>query len=169
MIVNMPDGTPVEFPDDMPKEQIKMLIARKYPDAIKQAQPTAQTNQDVGPVAQTAARLGRIGVGAASVPADLIYAAGALPYSAVRELQYLTGSNVAPEIPFRSPGEYARESYDKLTGGAGVTQGGARIADVAAEAVLGGGALGKAVPALASPTMSDAAANAAAGDRKSVV
>jgi hypothetical protein len=30
----MPDGTAVEFPDDMPKDQIKGLIANKYPDQI---------------------------------------------------------------------------------------------------------------------------------------
>lgn len=35
----MPDGTPVSFPDDMPKEQIRGLIASKYPDAVKQIVP----------------------------------------------------------------------------------------------------------------------------------
>lgn len=30
----MPDGRRVEFPDDMPKEQIKSLIASKYPDIV---------------------------------------------------------------------------------------------------------------------------------------
>lgn len=32
-IVAMPDGSRVSFPDDMPKEQIKGLIASKFPDA----------------------------------------------------------------------------------------------------------------------------------------
>jgi len=36
MIVQMPDGTKVSFPDDMPKEQIKGLIASKFPDAVPQ-------------------------------------------------------------------------------------------------------------------------------------
>lgn len=32
-IVAMPDGAQVEFPDDMPKEQIRSLILQKFPDA----------------------------------------------------------------------------------------------------------------------------------------
>lgn len=43
-IVKMPDGTQVRFPDEMPKEQIKSLIASKFPDAVKglsQAAPKA--------------------------------------------------------------------------------------------------------------------------------
>lgn len=32
-IVKMPDGVQVRFPDDMPREQIRDLIASKYPDA----------------------------------------------------------------------------------------------------------------------------------------
>ncbi|MBO0358631.1 hypothetical protein J0X19_11800 [Hymenobacter sp. BT186] len=35
----MPDGTNVTFPDDMPKEQIKGMIAQKFPDAAKSAEP----------------------------------------------------------------------------------------------------------------------------------
>lgn len=34
MIVTMPDGINVEFPDDMPKERIKELISTKYPSEI---------------------------------------------------------------------------------------------------------------------------------------
>lgn len=36
----MPDGAQVQFPDDMPNEQIKGMIASKYPDAVKQFQPS---------------------------------------------------------------------------------------------------------------------------------
>jgi hypothetical protein len=32
-IVRMPDGRKVRFPDDMPREQIKSIVAQKYPDA----------------------------------------------------------------------------------------------------------------------------------------
>lgn len=32
----MPDGTPVNFPDDMPHEQIRGMIASKYPDAVQE-------------------------------------------------------------------------------------------------------------------------------------
>lgn len=37
--VRMPDGTVVRFPDDMPKEQIRAMIATKFPDAV----PTTPT------------------------------------------------------------------------------------------------------------------------------
>lgn len=36
-IVKMPDGTNVSFPDDMPKEQIKGMIASKFPEVAQQA------------------------------------------------------------------------------------------------------------------------------------
>ena len=36
-IVAMPNGDQVQFPDDMPKEQIRSLILSKFPDAAKQA------------------------------------------------------------------------------------------------------------------------------------
>lgn len=42
----MPDNTPVEFPDDMPKEQIKSLILSKFPDAAT----TAKQGNDAGPL-----------------------------------------------------------------------------------------------------------------------
>lgn len=35
-VVKMPDGTQVRFPDDMPREQIRDMIARKFPDAVPQ-------------------------------------------------------------------------------------------------------------------------------------
>lgn len=34
-VVNMPDGAAVSFPDEMPAEQIKAMIAEKFPDAVK--------------------------------------------------------------------------------------------------------------------------------------
>lgn len=33
-IVKMPDGTQVQFPDDMPREQIRDMIASKFPDVV---------------------------------------------------------------------------------------------------------------------------------------
>lgn len=35
-IVKLPDGKNVQFPDDMPPEEIKALIANKFPDAVAQ-------------------------------------------------------------------------------------------------------------------------------------
>ena len=36
-VVKMPDGTQVQFPDDMPSEQIKGMIASKFPEVAQQA------------------------------------------------------------------------------------------------------------------------------------
>ncbi len=46
--VRMPDGKVVAFPDDMPREEIKAMITKKYPDAAKapvQAATPAPTAQ----------------------------------------------------------------------------------------------------------------------------
>lgn len=48
-IVAMPDGTQVNFPDDMPSEQIKGLISTKFPDAAKRAiQPPTEDKGIIG-------------------------------------------------------------------------------------------------------------------------
>jgi hypothetical protein len=38
-IVGMPDGTQVQFPDDMPGEQIRSLIEQKFPNEVKSQSP----------------------------------------------------------------------------------------------------------------------------------
>jgi len=38
MQVKLPDGRTANFPDDMPRDQIKAFIAQKFPDAAAQAQ-----------------------------------------------------------------------------------------------------------------------------------
>lgn len=43
-VVRMPDGTQVNFPDDMPKEKIRDLIATKFPD-VAQAKPNQYSGQ----------------------------------------------------------------------------------------------------------------------------
>jgi hypothetical protein len=43
-IVGMPDGTQVQFPDEMPADQIKGLIAQKFPDQVQKVQ------KEMGPV-----------------------------------------------------------------------------------------------------------------------
>lgn len=43
-VVRMPDGTQVSFPDDMPREQIRDMIAAKFPEVAKPA-PSADTFQ----------------------------------------------------------------------------------------------------------------------------
>lgn len=42
-VVKMPDGTQVRFPDDMPREQIRDMIASKFPDAV----PRAESQQSI--------------------------------------------------------------------------------------------------------------------------
>lgn len=70
MIVKMPDGTNVSFPDDMPKEQIKSLIASKFPEVAQQQ----ENPHDVGTIlnrmyelgpAESASRIGGGLLGAA--------------------------------------------------------------------------------------------------------
>lgn len=46
-IVKMPDGTQVQFPDDMPSEQIKGMIASKFPEV---AQPAQAPNMQRGTI-----------------------------------------------------------------------------------------------------------------------
>lgn len=47
--VRMPDGAVVRFPDDMPKEQIRAMIAKKFPEV---AEPTARERYDAMPAWQ---------------------------------------------------------------------------------------------------------------------
>ncbi len=53
-IVKMPDGTQVRFPDDMPREQIRDLIASKFPDVAGQS---AQQQPDRGLMGQVTSGL----------------------------------------------------------------------------------------------------------------
>lgn len=50
-VVAMPDGTRVAFPDNMPAEQIKGMIAQKFPDAVKGSQPAPQEEGSMLPAA----------------------------------------------------------------------------------------------------------------------
>lgn len=47
-IVEMPDGQQVQFPDEMPKEQIRGLIAQKFPDAVPQQKSTLRKGLEFG-------------------------------------------------------------------------------------------------------------------------
>lgn len=44
-IIEMPDGTQVEFPNDMPREKIRELIASKFPDEVKGVAEPAKTGR----------------------------------------------------------------------------------------------------------------------------
>lgn len=43
-VVTMPDGVNVSFPDEMPRDQIKAMIAQKFPDAVKGVKPKSWTD-----------------------------------------------------------------------------------------------------------------------------
>jgi len=45
-VVRMPDGAQVSFPDDMPAEQIRGLIASKFPEVVPEEAPAAQESPE---------------------------------------------------------------------------------------------------------------------------
>jgi hypothetical protein len=49
----MPDGTVVGFPDDMPPEQIKNLIATKFPDAVPPSPVAQQTARELSAITRS--------------------------------------------------------------------------------------------------------------------
>lgn len=169
------NGQELEFPDSMDQAAIKAVLQKKFPKILSQEKiregfsigdiPQNKAEQDAAKAmdASILARTGRIGISAITAPSDLIYAAGTAPYNAIRGIQQAMGSDVAPPITMQSPGDYTRGVYDKYTNNVGKSEGMAKIADTAAEYLASGGGLGKAIPGMASNTVSDLAANAAAG------
>lgn len=55
-IIRMPDGQQVRFPDDMPKEQIKGMIASKFPDFANQQTPQLKITDEQKAQAQQKAK-----------------------------------------------------------------------------------------------------------------
>ena len=55
-IIRMPDGQQVRFPDDMPKEQIKGMIASKFPDFANQKTPQLKMTDEQKAQAQQKAK-----------------------------------------------------------------------------------------------------------------
>lgn len=78
-IVAMPDGTQVSFPDDLPADQIRSMIAQKFPDAVPK--PTAGVAEDVGKSA-----LSGVAQGAASLAGMVPGIAGAMKGAANKYL-----------------------------------------------------------------------------------
>lgn len=157
----MPDGAQVNFPDDMPREQIKGLIASKYPEVSKTAAPNAPTaplpepsspvnDMMAGIIKSLAGRTGRIATGIAASPLDLPVIVGQSAYDATRGVQQALGSSVAPEYKIPLPSEGAKQLYDIATGNVGNIGGEAGQIDRAAEAIVPlVGAATKIVPELA--------------------
>jgi hypothetical protein len=59
-IVAMPDGTQVSFPDDMPADQIRGMIAQKFPDVVPKE--SVSTAADMGKSALSGVAQGAIGL-----------------------------------------------------------------------------------------------------------
>lgn len=70
-IVKMPDGTQVRFPDEMPREQIRGMIASKFPDVAGGAQAQAQPESG-GYGQQIFSGLLEGATGALGAPVDLV-------------------------------------------------------------------------------------------------
>jgi hypothetical protein len=81
-VVGMPDGTQVKFPDDMPGEQIRSLIERKFPNEVKAQSPQSPISAGglfnaldsgvakgvamLGSIPRTVSDLGATGIGKAT-------------------------------------------------------------------------------------------------------
>jgi hypothetical protein len=90
-IVAMPDGVQVEFPDDMPKEQIRSLILQKFPDAAS-AKPEKKFGlEDTWP-----AKLAKSIYSAVTLPGDVMAGRASVPGS--EDAQAIPGA-----VPFGSP------------------------------------------------------------------
>lgn len=105
-IVPMPDGTNVQFPDDMPPEQIKALILKKFPDAAQMAaqQPVGWQGPEMS-VGEDIKRT--IGPGLIRGAAGLIGAPGAIAEFGARGIDAATryvGGKLGIDVP---PREYA--------------------------------------------------------------
>ena len=78
MDVEMPNGDIVEFPDDMPKEQIRAMILKKFPDAARSAGRydfpgrVMQVGQDIVDLGHGAAQSGAGLVGGMEAIGDLM-------------------------------------------------------------------------------------------------
>jgi len=53
-VIRMPDGALVQFPDDMPADQIRGMILKKFPDAAKKAAPEEPSSSTLGAFARGA-------------------------------------------------------------------------------------------------------------------
>lgn len=94
-IVRMPDGAQVRFPDDMPREQIRDMIASKFPELAQQSQPPAapaQADDQSGYGRQMFSGLLEGATGALGAPVDLMNSFVVKP--AVSGVNALLGTNI---------------------------------------------------------------------------
>lgn len=162
-IVQMPDGKRVRFPDEMPKDEIKGIIANKYPDAfpkqptagetaidaakgfgsgvVKGTRELAELPADMQSGAQWLAnRAGqKAGVGDVPLPKSILQSipgVGGAMYASTALQNYLKGDS---EI---AQGARQAEGYEPQTGVGSVAK---KVGQFAPGAVGGGGAMANAV------------------------
>lgn len=144
--ITMPDGTVVNFPDDMPKEQIRGLIASKFPKETA-LEPTPIP---AGALARDTGRVGAAGSGFA----DFALSGGAdeLMAGIKSKVSGLPKENLLEAE--RAQQAFLREKYPKsYLGGqiaGGVTQAGALATAAPAGALTIGANIAKAHPILSS-------------------
>lgn len=136
MIVSMPDGAQVSFPDDMPPEEIKGLISSKYPDDVKSLTGGEWV---VRPLVR-AARSGLVGL--ASI-ADIGGAAVPIIKQGMRAGLEKAGVDfMGANTPYIPPSEGVKNIFDSLTNNIGKPQTDSeKIVDVAGEALANGGGM----------------------------
>lgn len=150
--ITMPNGDIVSFPDDMPKEQIRSLIAQKFPQETASMQP-AQSQ-----MSKTEA-LGRGAFyGAIQQPRDVI-AAGVAALSP--DVTFNQGLEMAREMSLEGKQGQAQEQRPTSFG---VGQVGGNIATSFLPASAATSAIGKAAPVLSKvPMAGKALSNVASG------
>lgn len=128
--VRMPDGVVVAFPDDMPREEIRALIAQKFPQVAPEVdeQPETDTLGERAFLGENSGRAGRLAAqGAGRGLLDLAFALNDAPALAVNLGSQLGtslgnrvfGNNVgAPSLPL--PSDNAANTISALAGRLGV-------------------------------------------------
>lgn len=96
-IVKMPDGTQVRFPDEMPREQIRDMIASKFPDVATQAAPKTDRLPAANPAVSEADAYEKVrGNGTLADATD----------SAMRGIPFSDEITSAIGAPFRAAGDW---------------------------------------------------------------
>ena len=147
-------GQELEFPDEMPPEQIKAVLQKKFPTpkpVVDVPEPANPVNDMMaGIIKSLAGRTGRIATGIAASPLDLPVMVGQSAYDATRGVQQAMGADVAPAYKIPLPSEGAKQLYDMATNNAGKVNGEVPGIDQAAEIVAPlGAAATKIIPAAA--------------------
>ena len=143
--LKMPDGRKVNFPDDMPREQIRSMILKKYPNA-----PEHQNE-----LGQFVRGMGQGGIGAITDVAGMLpqvpFLSGELPFLPESARQARKQATKEVEDIVNEPSEGPAQSFGKFVGGVTpfFATGGTGLLGLAGQKAAGG--LAKAVPHVAGP------------------